>query len=98
MVEDPTVGGSGPLLLGDYRRLTRLYCMNGGHHLQILPDGTVQGQRDEGDAHGEAAALRALTSRSGLQRDAFTSSAAGVSGSSAMCPINNALPPRPGGE
>ncbi|XP_022072107.1 putative fibroblast growth factor 1 [Acanthochromis polyacanthus] len=39
------------LLLPDYRRLTRLYCMNGGHHLQILPDGTVQGQRDDGDAH-----------------------------------------------
>ncbi|KAK2849274.1 hypothetical protein Q5P01_009108 [Channa striata] len=33
----------------DYRRLTRLYCMNGGHHLQILPDGTAQGQRDVGD-------------------------------------------------
>uniref|UniRef100_H2T0J8 Fibroblast growth factor n=1 Tax=Takifugu rubripes TaxID=31033 RepID=H2T0J8_TAKRU len=35
----------------DYRRLTQLYCMNGGHHLQILPDGTVQGLRDDGDAH-----------------------------------------------
>ncbi|KAM6923468.1 putative fibroblast growth factor 1 [Xenentodon cancila] len=41
----------GGLPLRDYRRLTRLYCMNGGHHLQILPDGTVQGQRDERDAH-----------------------------------------------
>ncbi|XP_019966709.2 putative fibroblast growth factor 1 [Paralichthys olivaceus] len=35
----------------DHRRLTRLYCMNGGHHLQILPDGTVQGRREDGDAH-----------------------------------------------
>uniref|UniRef100_H2T0J9 Fibroblast growth factor n=1 Tax=Takifugu rubripes TaxID=31033 RepID=H2T0J9_TAKRU len=32
------VGGGFPR---DYRRLTQLYCMNGGHHLQILPDGTV---------------------------------------------------------
>ncbi|XP_035524844.1 putative fibroblast growth factor 1 [Morone saxatilis] len=38
-------------LLRDYRRLTRLYCMNGGYHLQILPDGTVQGQRDDRDVH-----------------------------------------------
>lgn len=38
-------------LLPDYRRLTRLYCMNGGHHLQLLPDGTVQGQRDDRDVH-----------------------------------------------
>ncbi|XP_068182229.1 putative fibroblast growth factor 1 [Antennarius striatus] len=29
----------------------RLYCMNGGHHLQIQADGTVRGQRDDGDAH-----------------------------------------------
>uniref|UniRef100_A0A8P4GGH6 Fibroblast growth factor n=1 Tax=Dicentrarchus labrax TaxID=13489 RepID=A0A8P4GGH6_DICLA len=34
-------------------RLTRLYCMNGGYHLQILPDGTVQGQRDDRDAHSK---------------------------------------------
>ncbi|KAM3867096.1 putative fibroblast growth factor 1 [Diretmus argenteus] len=39
------------LLQLDYRNLTRLYCMNGGHHLQLLPDGTVQGERDAGDVH-----------------------------------------------
>uniref|UniRef100_A0A4W4G4N0 Uncharacterized protein n=2 Tax=Electrophorus electricus TaxID=8005 RepID=A0A4W4G4N0_ELEEL len=31
----------------DYQNLTRLYCMNCGHHLQTLPDGTVGGTRDE---------------------------------------------------
>ncbi|XP_036933460.1 putative fibroblast growth factor 1 isoform X1 [Acanthopagrus latus] len=46
--EDQAVDGG---LLPDYRRLTRLYCMNGGHHLQILADGSVQGQRDDGEAH-----------------------------------------------
>ncbi|XP_070769663.1 putative fibroblast growth factor 1 [Enoplosus armatus] len=46
--EDQTVDSG---LLRDYRRRARLYCMNGGHHLQILPDGTVQGQRDDRDVH-----------------------------------------------
>lgn len=44
-------------LLPDYRRLTRLYCMNGGHHLQLLPDGTVQGQRDDRDVHSKSTTL-----------------------------------------
>ncbi|XP_036933461.1 putative fibroblast growth factor 1 isoform X2 [Acanthopagrus latus] len=50
--EDQAVDGG---LLPDYRRLTRLYCMNGGHHLQILADGSVQGQRDDGEAHSKTA-------------------------------------------
>ncbi|XP_062857030.1 putative fibroblast growth factor 1 [Trichomycterus rosablanca] len=29
------------------RELTRLYCMNGGHHLQLLHDSTVRGSREE---------------------------------------------------
>ena len=42
--------------LPDHRRLTRLYCTNGGHHLRILADGTVQGGRDDGDAHSKTTA------------------------------------------
>lgn len=65
------VGGGFPR---DYRRLTQLYCMNGGYHLQMLPDGTVQGLRDDGDAHSKTAhALRIFTSRAGLRCGAFTS-------------------------
>ncbi|XP_019725321.1 putative fibroblast growth factor 1 isoform X2 [Hippocampus comes] len=29
----------------------QLYCRNGRQHLQILPDGTVQGQNDDTDVH-----------------------------------------------
>lgn len=52
-VRGQSPGGGPPLL--DYRRLTRLYCRNGGHHLQIPPDGTVRGERDERDAHSKTA-------------------------------------------
>ncbi|NP_001187630.1 putative fibroblast growth factor 1 [Ictalurus punctatus] len=31
--------------------LTRLYCMKGGHHLQLLPEGSVRGSRDEHDPY-----------------------------------------------
>ncbi|KAF7702331.1 putative fibroblast growth factor 1 [Silurus meridionalis] len=30
---------------------TRLYCMNAGHHLQLLPEGSVKGSREEHDRY-----------------------------------------------
>uniref|UniRef100_A0A8D3BWJ0 Fibroblast growth factor n=1 Tax=Scophthalmus maximus TaxID=52904 RepID=A0A8D3BWJ0_SCOMX len=49
----PDLLSRGPPPLRDHRRRTRLYCMNGGHHLQILPDGTVRGRREDGDVHSK---------------------------------------------
>ncbi|XP_072529677.1 putative fibroblast growth factor 1 [Salminus brasiliensis] len=37
--------------IADYRKLTHLYCMNGGYQLHILPDGAVGGTRDEEDSY-----------------------------------------------
>ena len=41
----------------DNKMLIQLYCMNGGYHLRILEDGTVEGKRDGNDIYSKVAPI-----------------------------------------